>query len=505
MYTVDLFLRVRLACHVDGLSQREAASRSGGARETVRKMLRHSEPPGYRRRQPPSCPKLAPFTAVIDRWSRPNGVSSTHGEVIRAPCDEHGFTGKETIVKDYVRERRLRLRCLCRCILGHAQAALARRMRSSPASSIGRIFSSWLPTAIACFVLPGATTEACWTGTTEPLFFSAAFPNRFFTTTTRSVSRILSVHAATNAAVQRAQSHYLFDDRTVPARVTTKAMWRGWSAMPGGLHDGPGSRAMATWKSNAATGKATSCAATARANGSWRSVEEATRRVRRVRQAGHAGNSLSLSLPANGYSKCVAYGHQEVWSRGCPRGGYRTPGSLPDTPGYDREDMVFDPIHTCLCGAQDRRPGSGRAASRMRHCLMLPTLRRLLKARMGKAGKREYAVLRLLGPSISGHGAVKDRLRLGGATTPSNTLCCAGSSGAQARPGYLSLPASGQRRPRPPQLYELVGWRRVMTDTPQVLLAHHLKTLKLPTFLREYDKLAPMRHRGRRICAILSV
>ena len=29
-----------------------------------------------------------------------------------------------------------------------------------------------------------------------------------------------------------------------------------------------------------------------------------------------------------------------------------------------------------------------------------------------------------------------------------------------------------------------------MNDTPQVLLAHHLRTLKLPTFLREYDKLA---------------
>ena len=29
-----------------------------------------------------------------------------------------------------------------------------------------------------------------------------------------------------------------------------------------------------------------------------------------------------------------------------------------------------------------------------------------------------------------------------------------------------------------------------MTDTLQVLLAHHLKTLKLPTFLREYDKIA---------------
>jgi DNA replication protein DnaC len=29
-----------------------------------------------------------------------------------------------------------------------------------------------------------------------------------------------------------------------------------------------------------------------------------------------------------------------------------------------------------------------------------------------------------------------------------------------------------------------------MTDTPQLLLAHHLKALKLPTFLREHDKLA---------------
>jgi len=28
------------------------------------------------------------------------------------------------------------------------------------------------------------------------------------------------------------------------------------------------------------------------------------------------------------------------------------------------------------------------------------------------------------------------------------------------------------------------------TDTPQVLLEHHLKALRLPTFLREYDKVA---------------
>ena len=29
-----------------------------------------------------------------------------------------------------------------------------------------------------------------------------------------------------------------------------------------------------------------------------------------------------------------------------------------------------------------------------------------------------------------------------------------------------------------------------MSDAPQLLLVHHLKALRLPTFLREYDKLA---------------
>ena len=29
-----------------------------------------------------------------------------------------------------------------------------------------------------------------------------------------------------------------------------------------------------------------------------------------------------------------------------------------------------------------------------------------------------------------------------------------------------------------------------LLDTPQVLLEHHLKQLRLPTFLREYDKVA---------------
>ena len=46
-----------------------------------------------------------------------------------------------------------------------------------------------------------------------------------------------------------------------------------------------------------------------------------------------------------------------------------------------------------------------------------------------------------------------------------------------------------------------------MTDTPQVLLAHHLKTLKLPRFLHEYDKRWPANAppRAPTMCGILSV
>ena len=64
---MDIYLRVRRACHVEGMSQRGAARLFGISRETVKKMLLHSEPPGYQRSEPPRRPKLDPFTDIIDR------------------------------------------------------------------------------------------------------------------------------------------------------------------------------------------------------------------------------------------------------------------------------------------------------------------------------------------------------------------------------------------------------------------------------------------------------
>lgn len=67
IFTVDLYRKVRLACP-EGMSQREAARRFGILRDSVRKMLSFSVPPGYRRKPPVRRPKPDGFTGIIDAW-----------------------------------------------------------------------------------------------------------------------------------------------------------------------------------------------------------------------------------------------------------------------------------------------------------------------------------------------------------------------------------------------------------------------------------------------------
>ena len=111
MYSVELYMRVRRACMVDGMSVREASRVFGLHRDTVRKMIKYAAPPGYRRRKPPRRPKIGPYTGVIDRileddLNVPKKRRHTAKRIYERLRDERGFEGKYTIVKDYVRERR---------------------------------------------------------------------------------------------------------------------------------------------------------------------------------------------------------------------------------------------------------------------------------------------------------------------------------------------------------------------------------------------------------------
>ena len=113
MYKVDIYLRVRRAVMVEGMSIREAARTFGLHRDTVRKMLAYSVPPGYRRQVSLRRPKLESFTGVIDRilesdLSVPRKQRHTAKRIFERLRDEYGFGGQYTIVKDYVREHRRR-------------------------------------------------------------------------------------------------------------------------------------------------------------------------------------------------------------------------------------------------------------------------------------------------------------------------------------------------------------------------------------------------------------
>src|SRR6266487_3139941 len=177
MKDVDLYLKVRHAVRIEGLSERAAARRFGIDPRTVNKMMKFSVPPGYVRKKPPAKPKLDPFIPVIDRIlgddkSRPKKQLHTAKRIFERLRDEHGFTGGITIVKDYVAGWRQRARAIFVPLVhppGHAQAD-------------------------ACFVggYPAETTEAFCAGHVRAFaFFGGVRKSILYDNTKSAVARIL--------------------------------------------------------------------------------------------------------------------------------------------------------------------------------------------------------------------------------------------------------------------------------------------------------------------------
>jgi transposase len=112
MYEYDLVRRLH---YRQGLSRHEIARRTGLHRNTINKMLRYSRPPGYRQQHPRPQPKLDPVRGVIDQIledDRRAPVKQRHTakRILERLKAEHGFTGSYTIVKDYVQQKRLRMK-----------------------------------------------------------------------------------------------------------------------------------------------------------------------------------------------------------------------------------------------------------------------------------------------------------------------------------------------------------------------------------------------------------
>jgi hypothetical protein len=123
---------------------------------------------------------------------------------------------------------------------------------------------------------------------------------------------------------------------------------------------------------------------------------------------------------SNDYSVPVAYGYRDVLIRGYVDQvviGCGAEVIARHRRSYEREDLIFDPLHYLpliekKIGALDQAaPLAGWELPEA-----FATLRRLMEARMGKAGKREYIqVLRLLETFrlAEVEAAIRDALKLG--------------------------------------------------------------------------------------------
>jgi transposase len=428
MKHVELYAKVRHAVRIEGLSKRAVARLFGIDPRTVDKMLAFSVPPGYRRSRPPAKPKLGPFVAIIDGIlagdkDRPKKQRHTAKRIFERLRDERGFTGGVTIVKDYVAGWRARSREMFVPLVhapGHAQVDFGEAIGIiGGAERKIHFFAFDLPHSDACFVVayPAETTEAFCDGHVRSFGFFGGVPKSILYDNTKiAVARILGDGKRQRTRVfTELQSHYLFEDRFGrPGKGNDKGKVEGLVGyvrrnflVPIPVFD----------SFEALNAHLLECCRRRmgdRLRGHGETIGERLQRdlaafTTPLPPAYDACEKLattvsSLSLVRyrrNDYSVPTTYGHRNVLVRGYVHEVVISCGSeviACHRRSYQREDFVFDPLHY-LALIEQKINALDQAAPLAGWQLPeeFATLRRLLEARMGKQGKREFVqVLRLM-------------------------------------------------------------------------------------------------------------
>ncbi len=428
MKGVELYGEVRRAVYVEGMSRREAARRFGIDPRTVAKMLAFSVPPGYRRSGPAARPKLDGFLGIIDQIlaedkTRPAKQQHTSKRIFERLRDEHGYSGGITIVKDYVHERRLRQREMfvpLRHDPGHAQVDFGEAL-----AVIGGVeqkihfFAMDLPHSDVCLVqaFPSESSEAFCEGHRVGFEFFGGVPGSILYDNTKlAVARILGDGRRLRTRVfSELQSHYLFADRFGrPGKGNDKGKVVGLVGYARRNFMVPIPRAASFGELNARFLEHCRRRLNDRLRGHDETVGERLGRGRTAflplptvpyeaceKRAARVSSLSLVRYRRNDYSVPTAYGHREVLVRGYVHEVVIACGAeeIARHPrSYEREDFIFDPLH--YLALLERKIGAlDQAAPLVGWSLPeeFATLRRLLEARLGKPGKREFVqVLRLL-------------------------------------------------------------------------------------------------------------
>ena len=429
------------------MSERAASRYFGISRDSVKKIMSFSVPPGYRRTAPIRRPKLDGFTEIIDGWlledqGRNRKQRHTAKRVLERLRDKHSFTGGYTIIKDYMREHERRGREMFVPLShapGHAQADFGEALVViGGVEQKAHFFAFDLPHSDACYIraYPSARSEAWVDGHVHAFAFFGRVPlSVLYDNDKCLVARILPDGTRKRARLFNGfLSHYLIRDRYGRlGKGNDKGSVEGlvgyarrnfmvpvpsfptWDAFNLWLEDQCRERQADILRGHTET--------------IGQRLERDLEAMSKLpaapfdacdQAAGQVSSQALVRYKTNDYSVPVAYGHREVWVRGyvdkvvigC---GGEIIARHPRC--YGREDMIFDPLH--YLPLLEKKINALDQAAPLAQWDLPPefqTLRRLMEARMIKAGRREYVqVLRLLEnfDLDEVHIAIKNALRMG--------------------------------------------------------------------------------------------
>jgi transposase len=223
VYTdMEWWTKIRLEVLRGERSKREILSREGIHWETLKKILEHSEPPGYRIEKPRPKPKIGPFLEQIaqiieDDKQLPKKQRHTAVRIYHR-IKEMGYEGKYTQVKEAVREiKRVNQEVFMPLNHDPGEAQVDFGYALANVSGILRkvaFFVMVLPYSDAFFVMAfeRECTESYWEGHVRAFEFFGGVPQRISYDNSRVlVSQIIGPHERKlTDGFLKLQSHYLF-------------------------------------------------------------------------------------------------------------------------------------------------------------------------------------------------------------------------------------------------------------------------------------------------------
>ena len=444
---MELYLKVRQAHFQDGLSGRQIARDFGISRDSVSKMLTYYEPPEYRRTAAIKRPKLDEYTDQIEHWlsedkGRPRKQRHTAKRIFERLRDECGFGGGYTIVKDYVRSKKRGSREMFVPLShppGHAQADFGEALVViGGVEQKAYFFALNLPHSDGCYVraYPAANTEAWLDGHVHAFAFFGAVPQSILYDNDRClVAKIMP--DGTRNRTQRFSamlSHYVIRDRYGrPGKGNDKGKVEGlvgysrrnfmvpmprfasWAAFNDYLEE-----QCCTRQADVLRGHKISIGERMRADLSAMQTLPAAPFEACDLRSGQVTSTSVVRYRGNDYSVPTAFGHREVWIKGFVERvviGCAAEVIAEHVRSYEKDDITFNPVHY-LRLIERKIMAFDQAAPLQDWDLpdAFATLQRLLEARQGKTGKREYVqILRLLERFEQNvlHDAVRDALQMG--------------------------------------------------------------------------------------------